>query len=127
MSLRSLVIAELRISSDTQPDATFALFDGQMGKRDTNINLKTAQGKVGFVGLLKEADIEVDGYRPGALERLGFGQKWAQELARRRGRGLVYCRENCYGWAGEWSSRCGYQQISDCVTSDPVARLYPEY
>jgi hypothetical protein len=31
----------LRITSDTQADATFALFDGQIGKRDTDLNLKT--------------------------------------------------------------------------------------
>ncbi|KIW95863.1 uncharacterized protein Z519_02927 [Cladophialophora bantiana CBS 173.52] len=127
----------LRISSNTQPDAAFALFDGQLGKRDANLNLKTAQGKARFETLLKDADVVVDGYRPGVLERLGFGPRWAQELARRRGRGMVYCRENCYGWVGEWSSRCGYQQISDCVSgasweqgkflglNEPVVPLLP--
>ncbi|KAK5028752.1 hypothetical protein LTS07_006131 [Exophiala sideris] len=106
----------LRVSSDTQPDAAFALFDGQLGKRDTDINLKTVEGKAVFEALLTEADVVVDGYRPGALEKLGFGRKWAQEVARRRGKGIIYCRENCYGWVGEWSSRAGYQQISDCVS-----------
>lgn len=118
----------LRISSATQPDASFALYDGQLGKRDTDLNLKTVEARARFETLLQEADVVVDGYRPGALERLGFGRDWIQELARRRGKGVVYCRENCYGWAGEWSSRAGYQQISDCVCTsqviDPLSLLF---
>ncbi|OAL22848.1 hypothetical protein AYO22_06756 [Fonsecaea multimorphosa] len=106
----------LRVSTNTKPDAGFALYDGQLGKRDTDLDLKTRQGKASFTALLKDADVVVDGYRPGVLERLGFSSTWIQELARRRGKGIIYCRENCYGWKGEWSSRAGYQQISDCVT-----------
>ncbi|KIW35511.1 uncharacterized protein PV07_02202 [Cladophialophora immunda] len=106
----------LRISTDTKPDAGFALYDGQLGKRDANLDLKTVQGKASFTALLEDADVIVDGYRPGVLEKLGFSGAWMQELARRRGKGIVYCRENCYGWNGEWSGRAGYQQISDCVT-----------
>lgn len=107
----------LRISTSSKPDAAFILYDGQMGKRDTEIDLKTEKGKATFEKLLEEADVLVDGYRPGVLEKLGFSRVWAQELARRRGKGFVYARENCYGWNGEWSHRAGYQQISDCVSS----------
>lgn len=106
----------LRISTDTQPDALPFIADGQIGKRDANINLKTPEGKRQLDDLLKEADVVVNSYRPGALERLGLGRNWAHELARRRGKGIVYCRENCYGWKGEWSGRAGYQPISDCVS-----------
>lgn len=109
----------LRISTSSKADAAFILYDGQMGKRDTEIDLKSAEGKVTFEKLLKEADVVVDGFRPGVLDRLGFGRVWAQELARQRGKGLVYARENCYGWNGEWSHRAGYQQISDCVSFTP--------
>ena len=105
----------LRITTNTKPDAGFALYDGQLGKRDTDLDLKTVRGKASFSVLLKEADVVVDGYRPGVLEKLGFSGAWIQELARQRGKGIIYCRENCYGWNGEWSGRAGYQQISDCV------------
>jgi hypothetical protein len=106
----------LRISTSTKADASFILYDGQLGKRDTEINLKSTEGKSTFERLLSEADVVVDGFRPGVLDRLGFGRIWAQEIARQRGKGLVYARENCYGWNGEWSHRAGYQQISDCVS-----------
>jgi len=106
----------LRISSRTVPEPSSLIFDMQIGKRDTSLDLKTTEGKLAFRALVEEADVIVDGYRPGALERLGFGQAMVQELARRRNRGLIYARENCYGWVGEWSHRSGWQQVSDCVS-----------
>jgi hypothetical protein len=106
----------LRVSTDTQPDAVPFIADGQLGKRDVNINLKTPEGKRQLDELLQGADVVVNSYRPGVSDRLGHGRDWAHELARRRGKGLVYCRENCYGWKGEWSHRAGYQPISDCVS-----------
>jgi hypothetical protein len=107
----------LRVSTITQPEAILFIADGQLGKRDVDINLKTPQGRLQLDELLKDADVVVSSYRPGVAERLGFGRSWVQELARRRGKGVVYCRENCYGWKGEWSGRAGYQPISDCVSS----------
>jgi hypothetical protein len=38
------------------------------------------------------------------------------DLARRRGKGIVYIRENAYGWKGPFAMRSGWQQISDCLT-----------
>jgi hypothetical protein len=114
----------LRISTSSQAEPSFILYDGQLGKRDTEIDLKSVKGKLIFERLLKDADVIVDGFRPGVLDRLGFGRIWAQELARQRGKGLIYARENCYGWNGEWSHRAGYQQISDCVSeSNPIQVL----
>ncbi|KAJ5180903.1 hypothetical protein N7492_004113 [Penicillium capsulatum] len=105
----------LRVSSKNIPEASILMFDTQIGKRDVEINLKTTPGKLSFRRLLEQADVILDGFRPGVLDRLGFGQTMVQEIARRRGKGIIYARENTYGWRGEWRDRCGYQQISDCV------------
>ena len=107
----------LRISSKTVPEPSSIIFDMQIGKRDTSIDLKNKEGKLALRALVEEADVIIDGYRPGALERMGFGRKWVHEMAWRRGKGVVYARENCYGWVGEWSHRSGWQQISDCVSA----------
>ncbi|OCK77889.1 CAIB/BAIF family enzyme [Lepidopterella palustris CBS 459.81] len=106
----------LRISSLTVPEASSLVFDMQIGKRDCHLDLKTVEGKLAFRNLVEEADVIVDGYRPGSLEKMGFGRTLVHEIARKRGRGMVYARENCYGWVGEWRHRSGWQQISDCVT-----------
>ncbi|KAH0845034.1 CAIB/BAIF family enzyme [Fonsecaea pedrosoi] len=115
-SVLALLGAEvLRISSDKLPD-TVLLYDTQIGKRDTRLHLKSPEEKEKLKRLVEEADVLVDAYRPGALERLGFGRRELQEIAKRRNKGIVHVRENCYGWKGEWSHRSGWQQIADAVS-----------
>ncbi|OHE90301.1 formyl-CoA transferase [Colletotrichum orchidophilum] len=101
----------LRVSCDKLPDVGATMPDLQTGKRDTNIDLKTEEGKQTFAELVKGADILVDGYRPGALKRLGFDTSSLREL----NPSLIYMRENCYGFKGPLAHRSGWQQISDCL------------
>lgn len=105
----------LKITSPNLSDVPFFQVDGNMGKHAAELDLKTPEGREVFEGLLAEADVVLDGYRPGALEKLGYGPKAIAELAKRRGKGFVYVNENCFGYEGEWASRPGWQQIADCV------------
>jgi crotonobetainyl-CoA:carnitine CoA-transferase CaiB-like acyl-CoA transferase len=106
----------VRVSCDSQPDMGPLLIDGNLGKYDVSLDLKSEAGRATLRDLVKSADVVLDGYRPGALERLGFGADYLHFLARQRGRGIIVMRENCYGWHGPWAQRSGWQQISDCVT-----------
>lgn len=106
----------LRLSTDRQPDMGVLLVDGNLGKRDAYLDLKTEEGKVRFEQLIEDADVLLEAYRPGSLTRLGFSPEYIHEIASRRGKGIVHIRENCYGWKGPWAHRSGWQQISDCVT-----------
>lgn len=127
----------IRISCSSQPDMGPLLVEGNLGKRDVSLNLKSEEGRKALDRLLADADVLLDGYRPSALERLGFGPRYVHEIGRRRGKGIVYVRENCYGWKGPLSGRSGWQQISDCVTgvswlmgeflglNEPVVPLLP--
>ncbi|KAJ4319929.1 hypothetical protein N0V84_006112 [Fusarium piperis] len=101
----------IKVTSKDLPDISPLWVDLSTGKRDTDINLKTDEGKKVFSELLKGADVLVDGYRPGALERLGFGSENLRKVNDR----LIYVRENCYGFKGPLSHRSGWQQISDCL------------
>lgn len=127
----------VRVSFDGNPDMGPLLVDGNLGKRDVNINLKSEDGKFTLRRLIQDCDIFLDGYRPGALCRLGFGPDEVRRIAEEHGRSIVYVRENCYGWSGPLSHRSGWQQISDCVTgasylqglflglNEPVVPLIP--
>ena len=106
----------LKITSPHLSDVPFFQVDGNMGKRAADLDLKTPEGRQVFEKLLDEADVVVDGYRPGALEKLGYGPRALSERAARRGRGIVYVNENCFGYEGEWAGRPGWQQIADCVS-----------
>jgi hypothetical protein len=86
----------VRVSCDSQPDMGPLLIDGNLGKYDVSLDLKSAAGRAALRDLVDGADIVLDGYRPGALERLGFGVDYLHFIARQRGKGIVVIRENCY-------------------------------
>ncbi|KAJ5813398.1 uncharacterized protein N7503_000148 [Penicillium pulvis] len=106
----------LKITSPNLSDVPFFQVDGNMGKRAADLDLKTEAGRAEFEKLLEDVDVIVDGYRPGALEKLGYGPKAMAALAEKRGKGIVFVNENCFGYEGEWAGRAGWQQIADCVT-----------
>ncbi len=80
-----------------------------MGKKGLCINLKDPRGLAMMHKLTDTADVFVENYRPGALDRLGLGYK---ELATRNP-GLVYCSVSAYGHTGPDSHRAGFGLIAE--------------
>ncbi|CAM1505392.1 Fc.00g110290.m01.CDS01 [Cosmosporella sp. VM-42] len=122
-SLAAYGASVLKVTCKTLPDVPFFQLDVNTGKRTTSLDLKKRLDRAIFEDLLYSADIIADGYRPGALRGLGYGPKDIAQMAERRGRGIVYVAEDCFGGSGlssqgdsEWAQRPGWQQIADCVT-----------
>lgn len=105
----------IRITSPHVADLSALHQDLNWGKWNASLHLKDEADKEKLRALIREADVVVDGYRPGVMERLGFGRQAIFNLVKDRERGIIYVRENCYGWHGPWSHRSGWQQISDAV------------
>lgn len=61
-----------------------------MGKHAAELDLKTEDGRRCFETLLTDVDIVVDSYRPGAIEKLDYGPQALAEMAKQRGKGIVY-------------------------------------
>ena len=80
-----------------------------MGKRGLCVNLKDPRGLELIHKLTDEADVFVENYRPGALERLGLGYK---ELAQRNPK-LVYCSVSAYGHTGPDAAQPGFGLIAE--------------
>ncbi len=80
-----------------------------MGKRGLCINLKDPRGLDLLHKLTDEADVFVENYRPGALEKLGLGHA---ELLRRNPK-LVYCSVSAYGHTGPDAERAGFGLIAE--------------
>jgi hypothetical protein len=106
----------IKVTSPKLSDVPFFQVDANIGKHTTDLNLKDPRDRETFERLLQSADVILDGYRPGSLDRLGYGPQKLLHLAKKRGKGFVYVAENCFGHTGPWSSRPGWQQIADCVT-----------
>ena len=77
------------------------------GKTAVMLDLKDAAHRVRFEGLLDGADVLVENYRPGALERLGYG--W-DELSARWPR-LVYAAVSGFGHSGPYRERPAYDMV----------------
>ncbi|KAK4043234.1 CoA-transferase family III domain-containing protein [Parachaetomium inaequale] len=115
----------LKVTSPNLPDVPFFQLDVNTGKHAIHLDLRRScpADRATFSALLADADVLIDGYRPGALSRLGYGPEFLGKLARARGKGFVYVAEDCFGGTdllsspkAEWASRPGWQQIADCVT-----------
>jgi crotonobetainyl-CoA:carnitine CoA-transferase CaiB-like acyl-CoA transferase len=80
-----------------------------MGKQGLCINLKDPRGLDLLHKLTDSADVFIENYRPGALEKLGLGYA---ELSKRNPR-LVYCSISAYGHTGPDSHRAGFGLIAE--------------
>ncbi|MBL8320237.1 MAG: CoA transferase [Burkholderiaceae bacterium] len=81
------------------------------GKRVVVLDLKQTRGAEVAMALIEGADIVVENYRPGVMERFGLGY----EAMSRRNPGLVMVRISGYGQDGPYSDRPGYGVICEAV------------
>ncbi len=80
-----------------------------MGKKGLCINLRDKRGLALMHQLTDTADVFVENYRPGALNRLGLGY---DELSQRNPQ-LVYCSVSAFGHTGPDSQRPGFGLIAE--------------
>jgi crotonobetainyl-CoA:carnitine CoA-transferase CaiB-like acyl-CoA transferase len=86
------------------------------GKRSIVLDLKTAEGREVFWKLAEEADVIVENYRKGVIDRLGVGY----EEVRKRRPDIVYASLNAYGYEGPWAGRPGHEQLAQSATGMSV-------
>lgn len=122
-SLAEMGASVMRVTSPNVTDMSGLHQDLNWGKWNCSLDLKqNPEDREKLAALIREADVVVEGYRPGAMKRNGFGREEVFELVKGRNRGIVHVRENCYGWHGPWMGRSGWQQISDAVRPAVTAR-----
>ena len=71
------------------------------GKRSVVLDLKSPAGKEKLLSLVDGADVFVESFRPGVMERLGFGEA----ALRARNPRLVYCSISAFGSSGPYRDR----------------------
>ena len=77
-------------------------------KRGTAINLKSTAGKEVVRRLLSDADVVIENYRVGTMERLGLGYESLRQL----NPGLIYCQITGFGRTGPYADRAGFDLIA---------------
>ncbi|MDM0108530.1 CoA transferase [Variovorax sp. J22R24] len=77
-------------------------------KRGIAVDLKSAEGKALVKRMIDTADIVLENYRPGTMEKMGL----AFDSLRETNPGLVYCKITGFGITGPYAQRAGYDLIS---------------
>ena len=77
-------------------------------KRGVSINLKSAAGKAVLEKMLAGADVLIENYRPGTMERFGLGY----ETLRKMNPALIYCQVTGFGRTGPYANRAGFDLIA---------------
>ncbi|WP_243321987.1 CoA transferase [Geothrix sp. SG200] len=76
-------------------------------KKSITLNTKSPEGKELFRRLVKDADVVVENFRPGVMDRLGIGYKALAEINPR----LIYCAISGFGQTGPDALKPAYDQI----------------
>ena len=81
-------------------------------KKGMTIDLKNPKGKAVFLEMVKNADVVIENYRPGVMEKLGLGY---EDLAKTNP-GIVCVAVSGFGHTGPYSNRPGYDIIAQAMS-----------
>lgn len=102
----------LRVGAPHLPAIESLVIDTGHGKRSAFADLRNAADRAAFADLVRGADVLIDGYRPGALDGLGFGVEAVQAL----NPALVHVSLSAFGESGPWGGRRGYDTYVQAAT-----------
>ncbi len=91
-------------------------------KRSVGLNLKTEDGSRVLWKLIERADVVIENFRPGVLEKLGFGYHAISKVNER----AVYCSISGFGQTGPYSDRPGYDVIAQGESGMMDLTGYPD-
>ncbi len=100
-----------RILGTPISDHTEFSFIGSLGKRSLAIDLKSAEAPAIIDALVADADIFLEGFRPGVIDRLGFGHERLMAM----NPGLIYASISGFGQTGP---------LRDKPAMDPVLQAF---
>ena len=107
----------LMVAAEDTPQVPEFVRDLSHGKRSCFLDLRHQDQAARLTGLVRDADVFVNGYRPGRLAEHGFG---VHELVKLRP-GIINVSINCFGSGGPFADRGGWEQVAQSVTGIALA------
>ncbi|KAJ5543187.1 hypothetical protein N7535_005616 [Penicillium sp. DV-2018c] len=106
----------IRVNCSRLADLNVLQLTLNAGKRTIDLDIGKEDDMARLNELVGEADVFIQGFRYGSLDRKGLGLQKMLEVAAKRKRGIIYVDENCYGPSGPFAERPGWQQIGDAAS-----------
>jgi crotonobetainyl-CoA:carnitine CoA-transferase CaiB-like acyl-CoA transferase len=100
----------LQITSPYLPSILPLVMDTGFGKYAASLDLTESADRQTLLGLVENADVFVQAYRPGGLAAKGFS---AEALAKP---GIIYVELSAYSHQGPWAHRHGYDSLVQTAT-----------
>jgi crotonobetainyl-CoA:carnitine CoA-transferase CaiB-like acyl-CoA transferase len=97
-----------RMVPPTVADESAAFLIMNRNKRGIALNLKANAGRAVLSRLLKNADVLIENYRRGTMEKMGFGYDSLHELNPK----LIYCSISGFGRTGPYADRGGFDLVA---------------
>jgi crotonobetainyl-CoA:carnitine CoA-transferase CaiB-like acyl-CoA transferase len=95
------------VTSPHLPAIAPLVIDTGRGKLSTALDLRDDGDRAALTALLQEADVFIQGYRPGGIEALGFGPESVAQIRP----GIVYVSLSAYSHQGPWADRRGFDSL----------------
>jgi crotonobetainyl-CoA:carnitine CoA-transferase CaiB-like acyl-CoA transferase len=95
-------VRQATIGGETAPFLAF-----NRGKRSITLDLACAEGREIALDLIRQADVLVENFTTGVMDRLGLGYAAVSAINPR----LVYCSVSAYGRTGAFAGRSGYDPV----------------
>jgi crotonobetainyl-CoA:carnitine CoA-transferase CaiB-like acyl-CoA transferase len=112
----------LHVANPAEQETIPVHIDTGFGKRSAFIDLNRVDDVGQLRRLAQQADIFIQSWRPGALQRRGFGPETLAALRP----GIIYVSISCYGHEGPWAERGGYEPIGQAVSGLCTVEGTPE-
>ncbi|KAJ8103714.1 CoA-transferase family III domain-containing protein [Lipomyces tetrasporus] len=107
----------IRVNCSSLPDINILQLTLNAEVRTIDLDIRKDEDLALLHSLIQDADVFVQGFRPGAVARKGLGLTDLLEMAGKRGKGIVEEKlENAYGPDGPFYERPGWQQIGDAAS-----------
>lgn len=103
---------EMRRIGNTRNGLTAGFFSCNRGKRAICLDLKLEEGKTPLRDLIKTADVLIQNFRPGAMERIGFGEAEVRKLNPK----LIYVSISGFGEYGPYAHQRVYDPVIQALT-----------
>lgn len=82
------------------------------GKKSVVLDIKDPEGKALFLKLCETADVVVESFRPGVMERAGLGYEDVKKINPR----VIYCSVSAFGQKGPYKLQAGYDVIAQAFS-----------